>query len=220
MMFTDLPRELEWEILSRVPATTLTQFRSTCTRWYALFKDPIFIKKNLGKAERQAILKTRSGVFSVNVNLHGRNNSFDPSIEFTGKLNSLNDSEQVMIYSIFQCDGLFLCQTKDHGLVVWNPCTGQTRWIQPSSFDRGSDEYFLGYVNNNKSCHSYKLLCSSFFKTRFEIYDFNSDSWKELDYAGARLSFTRNSGVSLKGKIYWPAEYEKETLHSSFLTQV
>ncbi|CAN7079041.1 unnamed protein product [Brassica oleracea var. botrytis] len=73
MMFTDLPQELESEILVRVPATSLTQLRSTCKRWYALFKDPRFIEKNKGKAARQFILKRDNGVYSVRIDLH---NSF------------------------------------------------------------------------------------------------------------------------------------------------
>ncbi|CAA7042838.1 unnamed protein product [Microthlaspi erraticum] len=112
-MFTDLPRELEWEILSRVPPTCLN----------------IDIPAD-----------------DVNLNLHGINNnkSFDSSIEFTGKPNSLRDSEQMMIHAIFQCEGLFLCTTKDKRIVVWNPCTGQTRWIRSQPGNR-DDLYALGY---------------------------------------------------------------------------
>uniref|UniRef100_A0A1J3GCN9 Putative F-box/kelch-repeat protein n=1 Tax=Noccaea caerulescens TaxID=107243 RepID=A0A1J3GCN9_NOCCA len=81
-MFTDLPRELEWDILSRVPPISLNKFRSTFRRWYA----SRFTEKNLGKAGRPFILKKDFGVYSVNLNLYGiiNDKSFDPSIEFTG----------------------------------------------------------------------------------------------------------------------------------------
>ncbi|KAL9292612.1 putative F-box domain-containing protein [Arabidopsis thaliana] len=44
MMLTDLPLDLESEILSRVPATSLQRLKTTCKRWYALFRDPRFVK--------------------------------------------------------------------------------------------------------------------------------------------------------------------------------
>ncbi|CAN6875388.1 unnamed protein product [Brassica oleracea] len=133
-------------------SASLTQLRSTCKRWYALFKDPRFIEKNKGKAARQFILKKNDGVYSVRIDLH---NSF----EFTRKLTTLEDSQQV-------CDGLLLCTINSdryqvNKLVVWNPCTGQTRWIQPSNRNRKQDGYFLGYENNNESCQCYKILRSS-----------------------------------------------------------
>ncbi|CAA7028080.1 unnamed protein product [Microthlaspi erraticum] len=217
MMFTDLPRELEWEILSRVPPTSLNQFRSTCRRWYALLKDPRFIKKNSDKAARQMILTTYRSVYSVSIR---NQNSFDPSIEFTGTLNSLKDSEQVLISHIFQCDGLFLCKTNDHGLVVWNPCTGQTRWIQFSNREVES-LYALGYENNNKpSCPSYKILrCSRDLKrrvTEWEIYEFKSGSWRFLDEVAQTWRIS-SEGVSLKGNTYWLAWDRKNTPSSKFL---
>ncbi|CAA7017619.1 unnamed protein product [Microthlaspi erraticum] len=176
MTFPDLPRVLEWKILSRVPATSLTKFRYACRRWYALFKNPRFIEKHSGKAARHFILKKDFGVYSVNIDFHGINDNkdqrFDPSI--------LKDSEQTMIHAIFHCEGLFLCTTKDKRIVVWNPCTGQTRWIriQPRSGHLVYDSYALGYGNNknNYSCDSFKILrCRKHYDNvpvmEFELYD-------------------------------------------------
>ncbi|KAF8111858.1 hypothetical protein N665_0072s0069 [Sinapis alba] len=201
MMLTDLPRELELKILVRVPTTSSTQLKSTCKRWYSLLKQR-FIEKNLSKGARQFILKKDDGVYSVSIDLE---NSFDPSIEFTGKLITLEDSEHVVISTIQQCDGLFLFTTKDNRLVVWNPCTGQTRWIEPSNRNCKNDRYLLGYENTyNKSFQSYKILRSSVVRNEFEIYDFNSDSWRFLD-GFTHIWFIRSRGVSLKGSIYWVA---------------
>ncbi|ESQ37163.1 hypothetical protein EUTSA_v10002791mg [Eutrema salsugineum] len=173
-MISNLPLELESEILSRVPANSLSQLRSTCKRWYVLFRDSRFIKKNL-----------------VNINLHGTRNRFDPSFEFTGKLNSLKNKEHVEISKIFHCDGLLLCTTKDNKLVVWNPCTGQIRWIK------------FGTMH-----HTYDLQRRSVSK--LEIYEFNSDSWRVLD--GITYDwypwFNLSGGVSLKGNTYWFHEYQ------------
>uniref|UniRef100_A0A0D3DLR5 F-box domain-containing protein n=1 Tax=Brassica oleracea var. oleracea TaxID=109376 RepID=A0A0D3DLR5_BRAOL len=88
--------------------------------------------------------------------------------------------------------------------VVWNPCTSQTRWIQPSNRNYKNDRYLLGYENDNKSFQNYKIMRSSEVRNEFGIYDFNSDSWRLLDRL-THIWFIRSRGVSLKGSIYWVA---------------
>ncbi|CAA7051257.1 unnamed protein product [Microthlaspi erraticum] len=206
MMFTDLLWEVESEILSRVPATFLKKFRFTCKRWYNLTKEPSFIKKNSGKAATQMLLKKKKSVLPFNIDFHGIHNRYDQFIEFTGKLESPKDSEDVKVSEISHCEGLILCKTKDKRLVVWNPCTGQTRWIQSSTMHHSC---FLGYENNNKSCNSYKILRCSYDNNdqgatvaKFEIYEFNSDSWRVLDVTHEWFACSEVS-VSLKGDTYW-----------------
>ncbi|CAA7051256.1 unnamed protein product [Microthlaspi erraticum] len=208
MKATYLPWELETEILYRVPATSLKQLRFTCKRWYALSIDPFFIKKNLGgKAATQMVLKKYQSVYSFSFDLHGIHNRYDQFIKFTGKLENLKDPGDVKISEIFQCESLLLCTTKDERLVVWNPCTGQTRWIQSSAMYHTC---FLGYKNNNKySFDSYKIFsCSTYLDDqdatvrKFETYDFDSDSWRVLDDDTHSWSIA-SRGVSLKGDTYW-----------------
>ncbi|KAF3511208.1 hypothetical protein F2Q69_00003665 [Brassica cretica] len=98
--------------------------------------------------------------------------------------------------------------TKDKNLVVWNPCTGQTRWILSNDYAM-NHMYYLGYGNKNKSCDSLKLLRLSYYYHQrqrvdtFEMYEFNSDSWRAFHddaVSGWKLS---SRGVSLKGNTYW-----------------
>ncbi|XP_023639564.1 putative F-box/kelch-repeat protein At3g17540 [Capsella rubella] len=100
------------------------------------------------------------------------------------------------------------CNTR---LVVWNPCTGQTRWIKPRTRYRFDDYYALGYVNSKKSGHSYKILRSCCYEkdpkqfvSEFEIYDFSSNSWRVLDYLTRDYGIF-SGGMSLKGNTYWVA---------------
>uniref|UniRef100_A0A0D3ACU9 F-box domain-containing protein n=2 Tax=Brassica oleracea var. oleracea TaxID=109376 RepID=A0A0D3ACU9_BRAOL len=181
MVTPNLPWELESEILSRVPPTSVKQLRLTCKRWYALFKDPISIKKHLGKAATQMILKNDESVFSFSFSFHELFHS--QVIKLTGILKSLKDLEDVKVSKIFHCKGLLLCTTKDNRRVLWNPCTGQTRSIQSEP----SSNYYLGYENKKKSGYNYKILsCSYYYRGssrvgKYEIYEFNSDSWRVLD---------------------------------------
>uniref|UniRef100_A0A0D3BBS8 F-box domain-containing protein n=1 Tax=Brassica oleracea var. oleracea TaxID=109376 RepID=A0A0D3BBS8_BRAOL len=186
MVIPSLPWELESEILSRVPPTSVKQLRFTCKRWNALFKDYKFIKNHLCKAATQMVLKKDKSVYSFSFDFHGIHNRYDQLITFTGKLLSLKDSEDVEIYKTFHCEGLLLCTTKDNRLVVWNPCTGQTRWIQSRLPINSYTEYqtcFLGYGNKNKSCYSFKIL-------RF------TDYYHQTERVGS-------DDEDLKGNSYW-----------------
>uniref|UniRef100_A0A1J3CWW3 Putative F-box/kelch-repeat protein n=1 Tax=Noccaea caerulescens TaxID=107243 RepID=A0A1J3CWW3_NOCCA len=126
-------------------------------------------------------------------------------------IHPLSLQEQMMISDIFQCDGLFSCTTKDKRIVVWNPCSGQTRWIriQPRN----------GNLNLRFVCSSFKILryrrhnnnYLRLWVNEFEMYDFNSDSWRRVD-EDTRSNSTvdqRNKkwmitsrGVSLKGNAF------------------
>lgn len=72
MMISDLPSDLESEMLSRVPAKSLAKLKTTCKRWYALFRDRRFIEKNkkLSKVVRESILLSNySEVYSIDHDL-------------------------------------------------------------------------------------------------------------------------------------------------------
>ncbi|CAA7028033.1 unnamed protein product [Microthlaspi erraticum] len=173
MKFPDLPHDLESEILARVPAKCLAKSQTTCKRWYALFRDESFVRKNnkLGKSVRESMFLSNRGVYSIGEDLHGIfNTGVDRSIELSGKLSSLkkDPEEDLKISQIFDCDGLILWSTQGNTrLVIWNPCTGQTREIKPRIRYRSEDTYALGYANNRKSFRSYKILrCYYYFNEK------------------------------------------------------
>lgn len=145
MMF-DLPLDLLEEIFSRIPATSFKRLRSTCKLLNDLFKNPRFIEKHFSKAPKESLVLMLKDyrVCPMSVNL----NVVPPSIEFKGGL-GLKDShsylEEVDIDRVIHCDGLLLCTTKNSRLVVWNPCLGQTRWIQPKTGYEWYSKFALGY---------------------------------------------------------------------------
>ncbi|EFH59616.1 hypothetical protein ARALYDRAFT_898704 [Arabidopsis lyrata subsp. lyrata] len=222
MMMSDLPRDLVEEILSRIPATSVKRLRSTCKLWNTLFNNRKFTEKNFRKAPKESmvLMLKECRVRSMSVNL----NVAPPSLEFKGALglkDSHSNTEQVNITKVSHCDGLLLCTTGDDRLVVWNPCLGETRWIQHKTGYERYSRFSLGY-ENNKSCRSYKILgCWDRIYDyklngrglRFEIYDINSDSWKVLDDLAHDLILPVNC-VSLKGNTYWFGSFVNNLLLS------
>ncbi|CAA7059968.1 unnamed protein product [Microthlaspi erraticum] len=219
MMMSDLPGDLLEEILCLVPAASLKQLRSSCKRWNSLYNSGRFTRKHLDRAAKQflILMLKEYRVFSMSISLHGV-----PSVEATGQLNlidprsssSSSSYDQFEVSKVSHCDGLLLCNNVDcTTIVVWNPCTGQTRWIQPY---KTSDSYALGsYRYNNKSQdeHSYKILGYGRgygYEKESAVYEINSNAWRILDVTRDFHLVYTDYGVSLKGNTYWFASDEKE----------
>ncbi|ESQ44757.1 hypothetical protein EUTSA_v10003403mg [Eutrema salsugineum] len=217
LSMSDLPWDLIEEILSKVPAIFLKRLRSTCKQWNMLFSDQVFTRTHFDIAAKQylVLMLIDFKVYFLSVNLRGLHDNIDPSIELKGEVSLTNHhyhSNQFEISEVFDhCNGLLLCSlctNMSTRLVVWNPCTGQTKWIQTKCVDnRYEESYALGY-ENNKSCHNYKILrFLEFYDTsesELEIYEFSSNSWRVLDSLTPDFAI-QLQGVSLKGKTYWVA---------------
>ncbi|CAH8261003.1 unnamed protein product [Arabidopsis lyrata] len=215
-----LPKDLVEEILCRVPATSLRRLRSTCKAWNRLFKnDRRFASKHFDKSAKQLIplsLRNDYRIFPISVNLHGNS----PSLELKSELidpHSKNSVAQFEISRVLHCDGLLLCSSHvdESRVLVWNPLTGETRWIRTGNFRKEGRSFDLGYSqDDNKSwIKSYKMLSYYRGTKYFEIYDFDSDSWRILDdiiAPGGSIGFSELS-VSLKGNTYWLARGITET---------
>ncbi|CAN7112360.1 unnamed protein product [Brassica rapa subsp. narinosa] len=210
MMISDLPMDMVEEVLCKLPMTSLRRARFTCRRWNnTLSKDWSFTRKYNGEAakrkESQVVMILEYKVYLVSVNLHNPS----PSIEPIGKL----DDAGVDIINVFHCQGLLLCVTKDRTrLVVWNPFSGQTRWVQSRDSYDIRDRYALGYEKKNN--YSLKVLrfvddYDRNLKRRvykFEIFNLNSSSWKVVDFNPDWIIQFFYRGLSFKGNTYWFAE--------------
>ncbi|CAN7052914.1 unnamed protein product [Brassica rapa subsp. trilocularis] len=137
----DLPEELIDDIFSRVPSESVRAARSTCKAWN-------------GESRMIMIMDHNVYLKSIVVNEN-------PSIKRLGKLTCLTHG-QVKISQVFHCDGLLLCILKDDKrLLVWNPCLGQTRWIEKGRHAdvRAKYKYAIGYGYEEDSCRRhYKIL--------------------------------------------------------------
>ncbi|KAL9291843.1 putative F-box protein [Arabidopsis thaliana] len=209
MTMPNLPKELVEEILSFVPATYLKRLSATCKPWNRLIhNDKRFARKHYDNAAKEFLVFMMRKNFRIirrGVNLHGA----DPSAEVKGELTLpdpyfKNSADEFHIDRVFHCDGLLLCTSKlERRMVVWNPLTGETKWIQ--THEEG-DNFFLGYSQEDKniSCKkSYKIM--GFYRSGSKVweYDFNSDSWRVLNGILPNWYFDKSyKCVSLKGNTY------------------
>ncbi|CAA7012855.1 unnamed protein product [Microthlaspi erraticum] len=219
MDWRSLPGDLVEDILSRVPAKSLARLRSTSYQWNVQLKSLFFAKKQSAKApteESLTIILMDFRVFLVKINLRGiHGNNVAPAFKVVAQL-YLKDpftysSSQVDIRNVFpSCDGLLLCTTKDDRLVVWNPCSGVTKWIKPRNSYDEYDKFALGY-HNKSSCKQYKILRVAYRQgqdNEYEIHDFTTDSWRVIDVKTINVwlsPYCPDRGVSVKGNTYWIA---------------
>jgi len=204
-MMPELPEDLLVEILCRVPATSLKRLRSTCKLWNHLYNDKRFKSKHCHKAPRQSLILMwkNFGFSSISINLQ----RVSP-IEVTGELNLIDHHSSLGMFRnspLCQTSGLLLCVNVEKintRLVVWNPCTGKTKWIQHRRMGYICN-YALGSYQDKKSDNnSYKILSHGIYGGQeFEIYEINSNSWRILDVTVDSSLYIEN--VSLKGKTYW-----------------
>lgn len=200
-----LPWDLEEEILSRVPPTSLDRFKTVCKRWNALFNDKTFINNH--KMTFQFVLSTRSKIYSVSVN---------PKVEVR-ELTLNNPGLKAQRHkNLFATSGLLLCDV-GNGAVVWNPWLKQSRCIKLEVNEPSLDFLGIGY-DNNKSQRveeiDYKTL-----SVYMEDLD-STDTWKDEDLDETKYSelVTINyylRVVSLNGSLYWVTR-ENDSL--SFVT--
>ncbi|KAG2316005.1 hypothetical protein Bca4012_066848 [Brassica carinata] len=204
---SDLPGDLLTEILSRVSLTSLRALRSTCKTWKALSETHIFGKTNAGRPFL-GFMVIDSKLCSMKLDPQGkiRNNG---NVVIRPSFKRVRILKQAEICEVFHWDGLLLCVNKGgRWLLVWNPYLRQLRWIQTRDKLHAAYMYGLGYVNSNNN-RNHKILRlldvtrSTELGPLFDIYDFNSDSWRVLDnYTGF---WVIESGVSLKGNAYFLA---------------
>ncbi|CAA7032912.1 unnamed protein product [Microthlaspi erraticum] len=210
-MMSNLPMDLVEEILSRLPLKSMRSLRSTCKNWNALLKSQSFIKTRTDKekaarkeGESQKIVLMDYNIYLMSIVFNGIH--VDPSTERKGKLTCLD--EQVKISQVFHCEGLLLCILRnDYRLVVLNPFSGETKWIE--TYCCPEDEkykYALGYVNNtkNNSCRSHKILRfrDSEHCSWYDIYDFDSDLWRHLRVTPQWGTIVSGShGVTINGTL-------------------
>nr|VDD35191.1 unnamed protein product [Brassica oleracea] len=171
----DLPRDMEEEVLCRIPMTSLRPVRSTCKRWNTLSRCELFAKKHLGhqvKEDPLVVMMMDYRVGLMRLNLSTTNDIVKPEAKLTGL-------DQIDVCEIFHSDGLLLCIPKYHSrLLVWNTYWGrqQPRWIDHTHNHHEVDKHLYGHLD--KYMYVLRFIDYPQKFVEFKIYDFNSDSWR------------------------------------------
>ncbi|XP_010518624.1 PREDICTED: putative F-box protein At4g10190 [Camelina sativa] len=206
----DLPEDLLVKTLYRFPEACLARLRCTSKGWNVLIKKD----KRLAKSQIIILIGFRVYLASIDLNgVHSDNNVVRLTSQLSLKDPLSTSPKEVDISEVFHCDGLLLCTTKDDRLVLWNPCSRETRWMNNPvghSFKK-SNYYALG---KSSSSNKYKILRIRQYGNgilekclvEYEIYDFTSDSWRIVgETSDWSIHWLNHRGISVNRNTYWLA---------------
>ncbi|KAH0853946.1 hypothetical protein HID58_092748, partial [Brassica napus] len=262
MILANLPHDLESEILARVPAKSLSQLKTTCKRWYALFNLMRIWVSNKVDEEGKELSWRKDFVLEVDfdkfqlpceVNVASFLLNEEKKVAVFCETKATKGEEQTRIYiagegmykqvckegsvnvtrlsypllltyvpSLIRNETMMMMMISDlpndleseilarvpANLVVWNPCTGETKMIKPRTRYQIRDRFSLGYDDSRRG---YKILRYGYYQNEekvwfveCEMYDLSSDSWRFLESFAPDYGMYC-SGVSLRGDTYFAA---------------
>ncbi|CAH8267853.1 unnamed protein product [Arabidopsis lyrata] len=129
---------------------------------------------------------------------------------------------QLHFIRVYHCEGLVLCTATDYTrLVVWNPYSGQTRWISVESRSVHHLLSWYAHALGYDQSKSYKILRFAHppeDSSVHEIFKLNSNSWTVLDVTPDWRVWQSHHGLSLKGNTYWFATDKESRGHMHAVT--
>ncbi|XP_076912558.1 F-box/kelch-repeat protein At3g06240-like [Bidens hawaiensis] len=211
----DLPRDILIDILSRLPAKSLGQFKSVSKYWLSLISSEEFIKFH----HRRALFDTntnhsRGFVISTH-SLHSINYESPSCYEGIDDDNSraiisLTDpfeKESVIEKKLgSSCYGLIFSVCFDDCILLWNPTTEKTRVILDplTPFPDATRFYGLGYefsmddyklVSASRSISSNSISC--------QVFNLKVGSWRTVQTSHMSINDPNMIGSFSNGAIHW-----------------
>ncbi|XP_059282903.1 F-box/kelch-repeat protein At3g23880-like [Lycium ferocissimum] len=212
----NLPEDVIFEILTRLPAASLIRFKCVCRFWYSLVKNPNFISKHFHNLSSKKIylrllISRRGNITNKRILSLSINDTFDVFIN--QDFPSFFNDKFGHVRLIGPCNGIVcLCGYPDN-IVLWNPSIRDYKILPQSQIQRlvgstvrGSD-FGLGF-DQKKNDHKViqVLFCLSIDRVvvyQIEIYSLNENSWRK--YKGivpAKIKYGNSS---------WSMVYKNET---------
>ncbi|KAG5232053.1 F-box family protein [Salix suchowensis] len=215
-----LPREIAHDILSRLPITSLVQFKCVCRAWRALLQDPQLVNLYL----TFSTLVTDQPCLILHCDFPIRNNlyfvDFAAHEEEKEKVKTIRapfSSVMPEFEVVGSCNGL-LCLSDslyNDSLFIYNPFTGRYKEL-PKSFQYPDQEVVLGFGFNAKT-KEYKVIRIVYYRNRHggyprsrraiyslsevQVLTLGCPEWRSLGKVSYRLR--RASGALVNGRLHW-----------------
>ncbi|KAJ6680549.1 hypothetical protein OIU79_020119 [Salix purpurea] len=216
-----LPREIAHDILSRLPITSLVQFKCVCRAWRALLQDPQLVNLYL----TFSTLVTDQPCLILHCDFPIRNNlyfvDFAAHEEEKEKVKTIRapfSSVMPEFEVVGSCNGL-LCLSDslyNDSLFIYNPFTGRYKEL-PKSFQYPDQEVVFGFGFNART-KEYKVIRIVYYRNRHggyprsrraiyslsevQVLTLGCPEWRSLGKVSYRL-VRRASGALVNGRLHW-----------------
>ncbi|XP_023743197.1 F-box/kelch-repeat protein At3g06240 [Lactuca sativa] len=202
----NLPPDIIEAILVRLPAKSLSRFKSVSKHWCSLISNPQFITTHLHLNHHPTSCKlicfsrntnNKKCLCSIDLNL----NSDDVSA------NEVSFLPPPVMWEIIwgSCNGLVLATDEDERLYLVNPTIGEIFKLPPFALPREEGYQTYGF-GNDSSTDDYKVIVISFSNTDMfvDVYSLSNNSWRNLPNSPYRQSFVYLvGGVSVNNNLHW-----------------
>ncbi|KAF8016308.1 hypothetical protein BT93_H1729 [Corymbia citriodora subsp. variegata] len=221
-MAENIPEDIIIDILLRLPAKSLTRFKSVCKRWWSLISDPGFAKSHLQRLKSGDLIPSQRIFIADICDICGND---DRSYIATIDYEALDSGEGHMVVPhrikpfwdsldvVGSCDGLvcFLCCDI---FIIYNPTTREYNELPSSDL---IEDYEYVYLHNDHSTFygfgydpqsdDYKVVegIHDYLLWTAAIYSFKSRSWRRIYLPKEEESrfVVYDNGVYWKGALHW-----------------
>ncbi|CAK9159781.1 unnamed protein product [Ilex paraguariensis] len=217
MSACDLPQDLIFEILSRLPVKSLVHLKSVSKPWLALIKNPNFISLHLN---RTAMNPNNDAVIIYSLSLSQHHimsllyvNSIDnkpinldhPLPQIFPRMDLVGSYNGIVCLS---------CPPNGRLITLLNPATRQYKVIQLSSTSYNLDDVYSVSVGFgfDPVANDYKIvvilhmnleLPREKIRVKVEVYSAKNDSWKMIEVETPFFVSRTRCNAILKGSPYW-----------------
>ncbi|KAL8488523.1 hypothetical protein ACS0TY_024704 [Phlomoides rotata] len=212
---SDIPSEVFWEILLRLPAESVLRFKVVCKSWRRIIDDPSFIKAHTNNKlySHTLLVRNETGAPLYSFSIDSLNFIDGPQKVEATLIKQLIRPGVPRVRDLFfsqmaACNGLALMSHENIKKIwaIWNPLTGECRELpQPNAsvkldgvgfgYDCDADDYKVVRIDRVLSAEQEVEL-------RTLVYSLKSGSWSMIKGCPQyRLLFS--PGAFLNGTLYW-----------------
>ncbi|GJX80866.1 F-box associated domain containing protein [Tanacetum coccineum] len=198
-----IPQDIITDILHRLPAKSLGQFRRVSKNWLSLLSQPKFIKthRNIFKRNHLIFISLDYALYSVPVDNH----------EAVSRPIKLDISAY---YG--SCNGLVFMSTCCGTLIILNPTTKEfVEFPGHMMINDGDVDTMYGFGYDSVT-DDYKVVTISYFHNYYliaphdnmivHVYSLNSNTWRQVSDSPYRLDYGNLlNGVYVNGFLHWIA---------------
>ncbi|CAK7332961.1 unnamed protein product [Dovyalis caffra] len=229
-----LPNELIIEILSRLPAKSLIQFRCVSKSFKSLISDPEFIKTHLEKVKtlskshhpdfsQTIVISSSEPLFKLkSCSVHSVCNNPETDVVILDDY-SLKDTYSYD-WVVGSCDGLLCLGIEQDFVVLWNPTTRIFNRLPDLRFSKKSGSYTVFGFGYDSRVDDYKALAIFCFCTksvhggsryvnRIKVCSLKDRHWRRVDDFEYGIPYDV-SGKHVNGNLCWPVIPEGGSMES------
>ncbi|KAL5720942.1 hypothetical protein ACHQM5_013563 [Ranunculus cassubicifolius] len=191
MIKSDIPDDVLFNILIKLPLKTLLRFKSVSKRWHSLIQDPILIKFNSDISKNHIYLFGRDDIY-----LDGHLSLY--SITRGGEISSVSTNVLPHCHTrVAYCNGLLCFLTEvNKTFYLCNPTTRAQIELPRSGFF--SATFGFGY---KPSTNKYIVVQISYWDG-CHVFTLGSDSWRAISSKPANYNFYGES-FFFNGALHW-----------------